>query len=216
MTAWSEDRRQASREAAQAQRAEKARPADATEAEAARARRDALKVVRKDLARRPDTADMDPWQALARGLIRDGKHLRALAPTRQIGDMAVPSRRRAAILERGELAALAHYHGLWMETRVGLAAVDPERIRVDGGGGGDIGWRYGRAAESERERKRLRAGLNDPDQASVLDWVVILDQPLENFCMKAICPISHKEYVIGARYQLFLGAARGLRRQLAY
>jgi hypothetical protein len=216
MTAWSEDRRQASREAAQAQRAEKARPADAAEAEAARARRDALKAVCKDLARRPDTADMDPWQALARGLIRDGKHLRALAPTRQIGDMAVPSRRRAAILERGELAALAHYHGLWMETRVGLAAVDPERIRVDGGGGGDIGWRYGRAAESERERKRLRAGLETPVQRDLLDWIVILDQPLENFSLAGIYPISQAKMLQGARYALFLEAARGLRRQLAY
>lgn len=188
----------------------------ADEAKARRAREEALRVVRKQLGRRVDTVDMDPFTAMARGLVADGKHLRALAPTRQIGQMATPSRNRPALFTREQLAALCQYHQLWLNTHVGLGAVDPERIRVDGGGAGDTGAAMARASESRRELRRLREGLGSAAQAEILDWVVIHDRPLEDFCMKAISPISKKVFVQGARYQLLIEAAKALQRQLGY
>ncbi|MGP1276014.1 MAG: hypothetical protein ACQRW7_11405 [Caulobacterales bacterium] len=191
-------------------------PAQASDASARKARDEALRAVRKALARRVDTADMDPFTAMARGLVSDGKHLRALAPTRQLGQMATPSRNRPALFSRGQLAALYHYHDRWQAAQVGLGAVDPQRIRVDGGGGGDATHRHVHAIEALREYRRLKAGLGSEAQALILEHVLMNDRPLPEFCIGAIYPIKQEKYAGGARIALLIEAADSLRRQLGY
>lgn len=188
----------------------------ASERNAARAREEALRAVRKQLARRVDTAELDPFTAMARGLVADGKHLRARAPTRQIGQMAAPSRNRPALFSAPQLAALYHFHDRWQAAQVGLGAVDPQRIRVDGGGAGDTGARHARAIEALREYRRLRAGTGSAAQAAILDHVLINDRPLHDFDIGAIYPIKQQNYAAGARIALLVEAAESLRRQLGY
>jgi len=144
----------------------------------------ALEAVRRELGRRADTAEFDPLQALARGLVTDGRQLRALAPTQQIGLMAVPHKRRAsALLTPRQLAGLCAYHAAWLGRAAGVGAVDPGKVRVDGGGAGDGEYARAMACDAERTWQALRAAVAkaDPLWLGLLDHVVIRDQGIESY-----------------------------------
>lgn len=161
--------------------AAKARRAHKAETPEARERQQALQEVRRKLKRRVDTADMDPMQAMARGLITEGKHIRVLAPTPQVGLMAVAYKRRAALLTPRQVAGLGVYHQAWVGGHADRGVVDPAQVRVDGGGGGDSSWAMARAIESLREFKRLRAAVGDGLTLALIDHVVLFDQDLHSY-----------------------------------
>lgn len=181
-----------------------------------KARRDMAQAVKKELRRRDATFDWDVWSAIARGVISDGKHLRALAPTAQVGQLAVAYKRRPAILSRPQLAALCHYRDLWLATHVGVGAIDPAAIRVDGGGGGDATHRMGKAIDANRELIRLSRTISDPYQRELVDWVVLKDQPLDTYSRGPISQVQLPKSQMAVRYAMLAGGATVLALELGY
>lgn len=177
----------------------------------------ALEAVRRELGRRADTADFDPLQALARGLVTEGRQLRALAPTQQIGLMAVPHKRRAsALLTPRQLAGLCAYHAAWLGRAAGVGAVDPARVRVDGGGAGDGEYARAMACDAERTWQALRAAVAaaDPLWLGLLDHVVIRDQGIESYEDARTELYEHPKAKAGIRVSMLVSAAEVLARQL--
>lgn len=180
----------------------------------AQRRRQAMQAVRKDLRRRVDTADFDPLNAMARGLVTEGKYLRALAPTPQLGLMAVPYKRRPALLTPRQLAALWAYHQAWMGMAASSGVVDPAKVRVDGGGAADAGWAMAKACESAREFKRLRAAIADPLHLALVDHVVLMDQGIESYSDPLISKYSKAEAKAAMRVVMLVAAADALGRKI--
>ena len=179
-----------------------------------RERAQALKAKRKDLRQRMETADFDPVTAMAMGLVRDGQTLKALAPTPQLGQMAVRVKNRPPLLTGRQLAALKVFHDAWLSSQTGLAAVDPAQIRVDGGGGGDASWRLAAASDSLREFRRLRRAVGDPLHLALLDHLIIYDQDLHSFVEGAICLFETEKIRNGMRIAALLAGADAIARQL--
>ncbi len=195
--------------------------ADAEEYEQARDRRAAVSAIAAELNRRPQTAEMDPFSAMARGMVASGKDLRALAPTRQLAELGLGRGRNPAVLSRRQLAGACAWHHLWLETRFGAAAVDPARVRVDGGGGGDAELGLIRAAESAKRLKRLRDavaadGSSGRTKEQMLVWVIEKDQPLKNFSIERLIKISGENQRHGARLLLLTDGLETVARQLGY
>lgn len=180
-------------------------------------RRAALEAVRKALGRRADTAGFDPVQAMARGLVTDGKHLRALAPTLQIGLMAVAHRRRKEpLLTPRQLAGLCAYHQAWLGMGAGVGAVDPARVRVDGGGAGDGDYARAMACDAARTWEALRGAVAkaDPLYLGLLDHVVIRDQGIESYEDARTGLYRSAEVKAGIRAVMLASAADALARQI--
>jgi hypothetical protein len=195
--------------------------ADADEYAQARDRRAAVSQLAAELNRRSQTAEMDPFSAMARGMVASGKDLRALAPTRQLAELGLGRGRNPAVLTRRQLAAACAWHHLWLETRFGAAAVDPARVKVDGGGGGDAELGLLRAAESAKRLKRLREavaadGSSGRTKAELLVWVIEKDAPLKNFSIARLINISGRDQAHGARLLLLTDGLETVARQLGY
>jgi len=174
----------------------------------------ALKEVSRQMGRRVDTLEFDPLNAMARGLITEGKHLRALSPTPQLGLLAVPYRNRGALISPRQLAAFSVFHGEWLASQVGVGAVDAARIRVDGGGGGDAGWRLARAADSLAAFRTMRVAVADRWRLQLVDHVVLFDQGLESFNCPSIDRVEDRKMQAGMRLSMLLAAADSIARQL--
>jgi hypothetical protein len=195
--------------------------ADAEEYASARDRVASVKAMERELARRTDTANMDAFTAMARGLVMTGRELRALAPTRQLAELGTGRGKNSAVLTRKHLAAACAWHQLWLETRYGAASVDPGRVKVDGGGGGDAELGMIRAADSARRLKRLRSavagdGRSGPIKADLLVWVIEQDEPLKNFSIARLVEISGENQLHGARILLLTDGLEVVARQLGY
>jgi len=174
----------------------------------------ALKEVSRQMVRRVDTLEFDPLNAMARGVITEGKHLRALSPTPQLGLLSVPYRNRGALISPRQLAAFSVFHGEWLGSQVGVGAVDLARIRVDGGGVGDATWRLARAADSLAAFRRLRAAVGDVSRLQLVDHVVLFDQGLESFNCAVIERVKDRKMQAGMRLSMLLAAADSMARQL--
>lgn len=197
---------------------------DAVDADEFAARRDRERLyhqVKAELSRRTQTAELDVFSAIARGLVTDGKHLRALAPTKQIAELGLGRGRNPAVLNRKQLAAACAWHDLWMESRYGAAAVDPSRVKVDGGGGGDAELGLIRAAEAAKRLQRLRDvvaldGTHGKTKLELMVFVLEKDQPLANYSLLKILNVSGRDQLQGARLLLLTDALSTVARQLGY
>ncbi|WP_375549461.1 hypothetical protein ABWI01_03460 [Oceanicaulis alexandrii] len=194
---------------------------DADEFEARRDRERLFHQVKAELSRRTQTAEVDVFSAIARGLVSEGKHLRSLAPTKQIAELGLGRGRNPAVLNRKQLAAACAWHHLWLETRYGAAAVDPSRVKVDGGGGGDAELGMIRAAESAKRLKRLhdvvaRDGTRGKTMLELLIWVLEKDLPLKGYSLVKTLNVSGRDQLQGARLLLLTDALSIVARQLGY
>ena len=203
---------------------DRARIRDQVDADEFAARRDRERLfhqVKADLSRRTQTAELDVFSAIARGLVTDGKHLRALAPTKQIAELGLGRGRNPAVLNRKQLAAACAWHDLCMESRYGAAAVDPSRVKVDGGGGGDAELGLIRAAEAAKRLQRLRDvvardGTHGKTKLELMVFVLEKDQPLQNYSLVKILNVSGRDQLQGARLLLLTDALSTVARQLGY
>jgi len=159
-----------------------------------------------------DTGQAYTIMALGAELV--GGKISNLAPTKQIGEWAMRRGRRAAWLVRPQVVALCVYHSLHLMSLIGKSGVDPEAVRVDGGGGGSIEFALSNAMDAERSRRRASASLprmaGHPLQAQLVDWVVIHDRPIDDFKIGNILKMSADKSLAIAKRTLFWEASTHL------
>jgi len=159
-----------------------------------------------------DTGQAYTIMALGAELV--GGKISNLAPTKQIGEWAMRRGRRAAWLVRPQVVALCVYHSLHLMSLIGKSGVDPEAVRVDGGGGGSIEFALSNAMDAERERRRAAGSLprldGRPLQAQLIDWVVVHDRPIDDFKIGDVFKMTGAESQAVARRTLFWAASTHL------
>ncbi|WP_420433059.1 hypothetical protein [Hyphobacterium sp.] len=182
------------------------------ERDRARERLAALRVIADDFAKASGVERVQAFTVYARGEIRRGHFLRALAPTRQIAEWAQGRGRNRAWLTIDQLVALSLYRGLHDARIVGRAVSDMEAPRVDGGGAGDTLLAIIRASDAGRRFERARRSIVSPFSRRVVDAVVISDLQLDAVSLGAEFPFQKQGYIEGARRLAVLQGANDLAR----
>jgi hypothetical protein len=187
-------------------------PEQIAEREAAKARLSALRSIADDYARTSGIDFVQACTALATGMVRDGRVLRALAPTAQLGEMAAGRGRNPGWISPRQLSALSLFHDLHMARLIGCGSVDLERPRVQGGGAGDMMQALIHGADAAKAYSIARESFCAPAVQRIVDWVVILDRPIDDFSLSREFPLDKRDYVKGARRVLLLQGAWDLAR----